>query len=90
MSKRRLDLLRSVRLLSGSWIGHRNIALPTGEVLDHIENRPVWIIDYGNTIGYGSQATFNHTVYAVDHLTGGVMLIWFYNNDAESPTAHDE
>ena len=66
----------------GSWIGDRNIPLPTGEVLDHIENRPVWIIDYGNTIGYSWR--FNHSVYAVDDATGGVMVIWVYNNDSES------
>ena len=67
------------------WIGYQNIRLETGEVLDHIENRPVWIIDYGNTVfhsagcpGCPPPPKYNHTVYAVDVLTGTVMMVWPY------------
>jgi hypothetical protein len=67
------------------WIGDRNIRLITGEVLDHIENRPVWIIDYGNTVfhaagcpGCPPPPKYNPTVYAVDVLTGTVMMVWPY------------
>jgi hypothetical protein len=61
------------------WIGDVNIPLKgTSTVLDHIENRPMWILDYGNIVAYGSQATFNHAVYAVDIQTRSVLKIWFY------------
>ena len=63
----------------GQWVGLRNIPLPSGEMLDHIESRPVWIVDYGNTVAYGSQAVFSNTVYAVDTATGVVVKTWFYN-----------
>ena len=61
------------------WIGDRNVPLKgTNTVLDHIENRPMWILDYGNVIAYGTQATFNHAVYAIDIQTRSVLMIWFY------------
>ncbi|HMM40867.1 MAG TPA: hypothetical protein PKA95_03105, partial [Thermomicrobiales bacterium] len=63
----------------GSWVGDRNIQLPRDKVLDHIENRPMWILDYGNTTAYGSRARFANSVYAVDAETRAVLLIWFYN-----------
>ena len=76
------------------WLGDRNIPLPTGEVLDHIERRPMWIVDYGNVIAYGSGCPrcpppiFNHIVYAVDAQTRAVLLSWFYKDDTFAvPTA---
>ena len=77
------------RAPDGQWIGDRNIPLPDGRMLDHIENRPMWIIDYGNTVGYGSGGAYNHTVYAVDAITQAVFLTWFYNVDSEPPADDD-
>lgn len=74
------------------WVGDRNILLPNGKRLDHIEDRPMWIIDYGNTIGYGGgcpecpPAIFDHTVYAVDTQTEAVLKIWFYKGESSGPS----
>ncbi|HUZ02869.1 MAG TPA: hypothetical protein VMU89_21215 [Thermomicrobiaceae bacterium] len=65
--------------VAGAWIGDLHIPLKgTDIVLDHIEHRPMWILDYGNVVAYGSQTTFNHAVYAVDEETRTVLLAWFY------------
>jgi len=85
-----------------NWVGPMNFPVrncssdgkctPTGQVLEHIENRLMWILDYGNAkmtaVAPPSQACksvactpvpdFNHSVYAVDALTKDVILIWFY------------
>lgn len=62
------------------WVGDRYFPLPgTDVVLDHIENRPMWILDYGNVRAGGSQAEFRHAVYAVDEETRSVLKIWFYD-----------
>jgi hypothetical protein len=64
------------------WMGDRYFPLKgTNTVLDHIENRPMWILDYGHIKAYGSQATFNHAVYTVDIQTRSVLTIWFYNGE---------
>jgi hypothetical protein len=68
---------------SGWWAGDRNIPLPDGEMLDHIENRSMWILAYANVPGImGSQAlygppppVYHHNVYAVDARTRSI--IWF-------------
>ena len=61
------------------WVGDQNIPIKgTNIVLNHIEPRPRWIIDYGNVTAYGSQAEFNHAVYAVDVESKSVLKIWFY------------
>lgn len=63
------------------WLGDRNIPLPTGEVLDHIENRPMWILDFGNIpggISSRADSGHNHVVYAVDAQTRAILLIWSY------------
>ena len=74
--------------LNGVWEGDRNIPLPNGEVLDHSENRPMWIVDYGNTefLAGGcpdcpEPPKYNHSVYAVDAATGQVWTIWGYVGD---------
>ncbi len=61
------------------WLGDRNIPLKgTDVVLDHIENRPMWILDYDNAYAHGTQVDFKHAVYAVDEETRSVLLAWFY------------
>ncbi len=62
------------------WLGDRNVPLKgTDVVLDHIENRPMWILDYDNVRAGGSRAEFRHAVYAVDEETRSVLKIWFYD-----------
>ncbi len=62
------------------WVGLQHVPLKgTDVVLDHIENRPMWILDYGNVRAGGSQAEFRHAVYAVDEETRSVLTIWFYD-----------
>ncbi|CCF86204.1 hypothetical protein [Nitrolancea hollandica] len=62
------------------WWGVRNIPLKgTDVVLDHVEHRPMWIIDCDNMYAVGTQATFKHGVYAVDDQTGTILAIWFYD-----------
>lgn len=70
---------------NGVWEGERNIPLPSGEVLDHIEGRPMWIIDYGNTTFVAGGCPdcpeppdYDHSVYAVDAATGEVWIVWGY------------
>lgn len=61
------------------WLGDRHIPLKGTEViLDHIENRPMWILDYDNAYAHGTQVDFKHAVYAVDEETRSVLLAWFY------------
>lgn len=66
------------------WVGRRNIPLKNSDVLDHIENWPMWIIDYGNTVAYGGGTpaqpapVYNHTVYLVDAQTRTVVEVRFY------------
>ncbi len=81
------------------WLGPQNIDLPTcstdgkctstGIILNHIENRPMWVLDYGNTDfpapGPACLTTpcptpqiFNHSVYTVDGQTGAIFTIDFY------------
>lgn len=66
------------------WIGNRNIPLPTGELLDHIDSRPMWIVDVGSVEGFYagepglSLPPYNHVVYAVDDMTQAVVLVWSY------------
>lgn len=68
---------------NGWWAGDRNIPLPDGEVLDHIEDRSMWLLAYGNVPGImGSQAlygppppVYHHNVYAVDARTRSIL--WF-------------
>jgi len=66
------------------WLGRRNIPLKDGTLLDHIQHRPMWIIDYGNMVAYGAGApkkpapVYNHTVYLVDAQTRTVLEVRFY------------
>jgi hypothetical protein len=68
------------------WLGSRNVRLPNGQVLDHIEKRPMWIVDFGNVDGdsgvsrspTSTAPRHNHIVYAVDVQTRGVVLVWSY------------
>lgn len=70
------------------WLGPRNVPLPSGEVLDHVEERPMWIIDYGNTVFHASGCPdcaeppdYDHTVYAIDAETAEVWFVWGYESD---------
>lgn len=68
----------------GRWVGDQNVRLPDGEIVDHIENRPMWIVDVGGLEGaVGGQTTrqYNHVVFAVDTMTRGVVLVWSYPGD---------
>lgn len=67
------------------WEGVLNIPLPNGVMLDRIENRAMWIIDYGNTEFADSgcpdcaaQPKKNHSVYLIDDATAAVLLVWGY------------
>ncbi|HMM42205.1 MAG TPA: hypothetical protein PKA95_09915 [Thermomicrobiales bacterium] len=67
------------------WVGLRNIPLPDGTTLDHIEDRPMWVIDYGNTYFVGAGCPectpppdYNHSVYLIDAATASVWVVWGY------------
>ncbi len=87
---------------TGEWFGSRNIPMttcdsggnctPTGKVLDHYENRPAWILDYGNTymrvsgpppeyckpVACTPPPPNNHSVYVIDAETRAVIEATFY------------
>jgi hypothetical protein len=73
----------------GQWYGLANIAefsctavrqcTKTGKLLDHVENRPIWVLDYKNLITFGTGTSYNHTVYLVDDATGQFFYLWGYN-----------
>ncbi len=52
----------------------------TAAVIPRIENRPVWIVDIGGAVFYGSQINYNHTVYLVDEENNSIMVVWGYNS----------
>lgn len=78
----------------GEWVGGpvniplqtcsaSNQCTPTGKVLDRIENRPMWLLDYGNvafkTSGIaGPPYHHNHSAYLVDEETKKVLLVIGY------------
>lgn len=74
---------------NGKWVGITDVpeftcaairqCTRTGKTLDHIENRPMWVLDYKNLTFYGSGATYNHTVYTVDDKTDLMLYGWAYN-----------
>lgn len=43
------------------WLGPLNIRLSNGEILDHIEDRPIWLIDYSNVPQIMSSGSGNPT-----------------------------
>ncbi len=68
------------------WLGDRNIPLKgKGVILDHVENRPMWILDYDNAYAPAPACPgcdslfFKHAVYAVDEQTRSVLVVWFYD-----------
>lgn len=62
------------------WVGPRNVPIKgTNIVLDHIADRPMWILDYGNVAAYGTQITYNHAVYVVDEQTRTLLITFFYH-----------
>ncbi len=68
----------------GIWVGDQNVRLPNGEIIDHIENRPMWIIDVGGVegaVGGPTTRPYNHVVFAVDAMTRGVVFVWSYPGD---------
>ena len=81
------------------WLGPQNIPVPscdssgkcnpTDAILNHVENRPMWVLDFGNTDfpAAGVPCTsnpcptpqiFNHSVYTVDAISGAVFTAEFY------------
>lgn len=84
------------RLPNGTWEGEQNIRVanctvagkctPTGQVLDHIENRLMWVIDFGGvSVSSSSQicnqggtctvpAPHRHAVYLIDATTLQVIM----------------
>ncbi len=80
-----------------TWAGYQNIQLlncsspapkdckPNGKVLDHIEDRPMWVLDYKNLPSGGAGSpnnpppVYNHTVYVVDDETGVNIFSWGYS-----------
>ncbi|HBY46294.1 MAG TPA: hypothetical protein DEG70_08580 [Chloroflexi bacterium] len=67
------------------WVGLRNLPLPDGKTLDHIEGRPMWVVDYGNTFFIGAGCpectpppNYNHSVYLVDAETASAWVAWGY------------
>jgi hypothetical protein len=70
----------------GNWLGSLNIPLPSGQILDHIENRPMWLIAYGNVPGIIASAcwgcatvpVYTHDVYAVDAQSRSVIWLASY------------
>jgi hypothetical protein len=63
------------------WIGNRNIRLSNGTILPYIENRPMWILDYGNVAVQGSMKTFNHLACLVDAETKTLIVGWMYDGE---------
>ena len=74
--------------------GDRHIPLPDGEVLDHIEGRPMWLLAYENVPGIiGVPAlngppppVYHRNVYAIDARTRSILWFasyWPANNPAE-------
>lgn len=59
------------------WVGFRSALLSTGELLDHVERRPMWIIEYN--VVFNEDPLLSHTAYAVDALTSTVLWAWGYN-----------
>jgi hypothetical protein len=83
------------------WLGPQNINIPTcssdgkcipsDTTLAHIENRPMWVLDFGNTdqpaAGQACFTTpcptpqiFNHSVYTIDDQSGAIITIDFYTS----------
>jgi hypothetical protein len=68
----------------GGWRGLRRVPLPDGTILDHIDGRPMWILDFGNVhADPGGNPTTpiptpNHAVFAVDDQAGAVIAVWTY------------
>jgi len=52
----------------------------TADVIPRLENRPAWVVDVGGATFYGSQISYNHTVYLVDEETKSIPIIWGYNS----------
>lgn len=62
---------------SAGWMGHRNLPLKDGEVLDHIENRSMWVLEFRGVDVMSSDQSctqaktctphpLNHALYLID------------------------
>jgi hypothetical protein len=68
------------------WLGDLHIPLPSGQVLDHIENRPMWLLAYSNVPGIIASAcwgcapppVYTHDVYAVDAQSQSIIWLASY------------
>jgi hypothetical protein len=65
----------------GTWSGIRNVSLADGTELDHIDNRAMWLLDYGNVIAHSAHVHYDHVVYLVDDETGTVIRALFYASE---------
>lgn len=75
------------------WNGELNFHLSDGEVLDHIENRLMWVLDYGGvSVPIAGQSCSqagtctvpppdDHAIYLIDAATKMVLLATSYNSD---------
>jgi hypothetical protein len=62
------------------WVGPQHVPIKgTDIVLDHVADRPMWILDYGNVAAYGSQIAYNHAVYVVDEQSRTLLITFFYH-----------
>ena len=62
------------------WIGPMHVPVPGRDiVLDHVANRPIWIVAYGNLKIPGSKGVYDHAAYAVDVQTRTLLYAWTYN-----------
>ena len=72
-----------------AWLGMQNVSLPNGMILPHIENRLMWVLDFGNTnfpaAGPACMSDpcptpqiFNHSVYTFDAETKTLISGDFY------------
>lgn len=70
----------------GFWSGAQNFPIKgTDKLLDHVENRPLWVVDCDNVYGGGSRAIFKHAVHVVDAQTRTLLETWFYEIVSEIP-----
>jgi len=56
----------------------KGVCAAAGPIIGRVENRPLWILDYGNTTFVTSHSVLNHSVYAVDEVTRSVLQVWGY------------
>jgi hypothetical protein len=72
--------------IGDAWHGSQHIPLSTGETLDRIVNRPMWLLAYNNVPGIIASAcwgcatppVYTHAVYAIDGQTQSILWLASY------------